>query len=167
MNSEATGPARGFPFFRSRVCAPTASRWCVHPVGTAPHVGDRARCALPQVGGHALAHVAPLELRVDGPGEVTGRIWERGVGPTLASGGIVNPLLDPTIELHDGNGAVIGFNDDWKDGQTQPLFATQLNPTNDREAAIVAFLAPGNYTAVVRGRGDTIGVALVEAYRVP
>jgi hypothetical protein len=91
----------------------------------------------------------------------------RAIGPTLASGGIVNPLLDPTIELHDGNGAVIGSNDDWKDGQTQPLFATQLNPTNDREAAIVAFLAPGNYTAVVRGRGDTVGVALVEAYRVP
>ena len=91
----------------------------------------------------------------------------RAIGPTLASVGIVNPLLDPTIELHDGNGGVIGFNDDWKDGQTQPLFATQLNPTNDREAAIVAFLAPGDYTVVVRGKGDTTGVALVEAYRVP
>jgi hypothetical protein len=76
-------------------------------------------------------------------------------------------LLDPTIEVHDGNGVVIGFNDDWKDGQTQSLFATQLNPTNDREAAIVAFFAPGNYTAIVRGKGETTGVALVEAYRVP
>ena len=91
----------------------------------------------------------------------------RAIGPTLTSVGIVNPLLDPTIEVHDGNGAVIGFNDDWKDGQIQPLLATQLNPTNDREAAIVAFLAPGNYTAVVRGKGDTTGVALVEAYRIP
>ena len=91
----------------------------------------------------------------------------RAIGPTLSSSGIVNPLLDPTIELHDGNGAVIGFNDDWKDGQIQAVFATQLNPTDDRESAIVAFLAPGNYTAVVRGKGDTTGVALVEAYRVP
>ena len=29
------------------------------------------------------------------------------------------------------------------------------------------FLAPGNYTAVVRGKNNTTGVALVEAYRVP
>ncbi|HEX7518041.1 MAG TPA: SGNH/GDSL hydrolase family protein [Chthoniobacterales bacterium] len=91
----------------------------------------------------------------------------RAIGPTLTSSGITNPLLDPTIELHDGNGAVIGINDNWKDGQVQAVLATQLAPTDDRESAIVAFLAPGNYTAVVRGKGDTTGVALVEAYRVP
>ena len=92
----------------------------------------------------------------------------RAIGPTLASSGIVNPLLDPTIELHDGNGAVIGFNDNWKDVQVQAVNATQLAPTDDREAAIVApFLTPGNYTAVVRGKNGTTGVALVEAYRVP
>jgi phospholipase/lecithinase/hemolysin len=91
----------------------------------------------------------------------------RAIGPTLASSGIVNPLPDPKVELHDGNGAIIGQNDDWKEGQTQPLFATLLNPSNDREAAVVAFLAPGNYTAVVRGKNDTTGVALVEVYRVP
>jgi phospholipase/lecithinase/hemolysin len=91
----------------------------------------------------------------------------RALGPALTGVGIVDPLLDPTIELHDGNGAVIGFNDNWKDGQTQSLFATLLSPNNDSEAAIVAFLAPGNYTVVVRGKGDTTGVALVEAYRVP
>ena len=91
----------------------------------------------------------------------------RAIGPTLASSGIANPLLDPTIELHDGNGAVIGSNDNWKDGQLQAVMATQLAPTDDRESAIVAFLAPGNYTAVVRGNGGTTGVALVEAYRIP
>ena len=92
----------------------------------------------------------------------------RAIGPTLASSGIVNPLLDPTIELHDGNGAVIDFNDNWQDSQVQAVKATQLAPADDREAAIVApFLTPGNYTAVVRGTGDTTGVALVEAYRIP
>ena len=91
----------------------------------------------------------------------------RAIGPTLASSGIANPLLDPTIELHDGNGVVIGFNDNWKDSQIQAVRATQLAPTDNRESAIVAFLAPGNYTAVVRGKGNTTGVALVEAYRVP
>ena len=77
----------------------------------------------------------------------------RAIGPSLTSSGIANPLLDPTIELHDGNGAVIGFNDNWKDGQLQAVLATQLSPTDDRESAIVApFLTPGNYTAVVRGK---------------
>ena len=90
----------------------------------------------------------------------------RAIGPTLASAGITNPLLDPTIELHDGNGTVIGFNDDWKNGQAQAVVATQFAPSDDRESAIVAFLTPGNYTAVVRGKGNTTGVALVEVYRI-
>src|SRR6185295_808552 len=38
----------------------------------------------------------------------------RAIGPSLASSGIANPLLDPTIELHDGNGATLAFNDDWR-----------------------------------------------------
>ena len=92
----------------------------------------------------------------------------RAIGPTLASSGIVKPLLDPTVEVHDENGVVVGFNDNWKDSQMQAVSATRLAPTDDREAAIVApFLTPGNYTAVVRGKDDTTGVALVEAYRIP
>lgn len=92
----------------------------------------------------------------------------RALGPTLANAGIVNPLLDPTIELHNNNGAVIGFNDNWKASQMQAVNATVLAPTDEQEAAIVApFLTPGNYTAVVRGKDNTTGVALVEAYRIP
>ena len=92
----------------------------------------------------------------------------RAIGPSLANSGIANPLLDPTIELHDGNGASLAFNDDWRSPQLQAVYATLLAPTDDRESAIVApFLAPGNYTAIVRGKGDTTGVALVEAYRIP
>ena len=91
----------------------------------------------------------------------------RVIGPTLTSSGIVGPLLDPTIQLFDGNGTVIGFNDNWKDTQPQAVRATNLAPLDDRESAIVAFLPPGNYSAVVRGKGDTTGVAVVEAYRLP
>jgi len=90
----------------------------------------------------------------------------RAIGPSLADAGIADPLPNPTIELHDGNGAVIGFNDNWGDTQVQAVRATQLVPTDDREATLVApFLTPGNYTAIVRGEGETTGVALVEAYR--
>jgi hypothetical protein len=88
----------------------------------------------------------------------------RAIGPSLTQQGITNPLLDPTLELHDGNGAVIAFNDNWRDSQQAEIQATGLAPSNDLESAIVATLAPGNYTAIVRGKNDTIGVALVEAY---
>ena len=92
----------------------------------------------------------------------------RALGPTLANAGIANPLLDPTIELHNNNGALIGFNDNWKDSQMQAVNATVLAPAYEQEAAIVApSLTSGNYTAVVRGKDNTTGVALVEAYRIP
>ena len=92
----------------------------------------------------------------------------RAIGPSLAASGITHPLLDPTLELHDGNGAVIAFNDNWNDSQVQAVRATQLAPTDDHESAFVTpFLTPGNYTAIVRGNGGTTGVALVEAYRLP
>jgi plastocyanin len=95
------------------------------------------------------------------------RVIVRAIGPSLAQHGITNPLQDPTLELHNGNGAVIAFNDNWKDSQQAEIQATGLAPTNDLESAIVATLAPGNYTAIVRGKNDTIGVALVEVYDLP
>lgn len=91
----------------------------------------------------------------------------RVLGQTLTAAGITEPLLDPTLELFDQNGTSLDFNDNWKLGQPQAVIATELAPSDDRESAIVAFLAPGNYTAVVRGKNDTTGVALVEAYRLP
>jgi phospholipase/lecithinase/hemolysin len=92
----------------------------------------------------------------------------RALGPTLSSFGIVNPLADPTLELYDGNGSQIAVNDDWQNPQIQAVRATNLAPSNTKESAIVhAFLSPGNYTAVVRGKNNSTGVALVETYRIP
>ena len=92
------------------------------------------------------------------------RVIVRAIGPSLAQHGITNPLRDPTLELHNGNGAAIAFSDNWKDTQEAQIQATGLAPTNDKESAIVRTLTPGNYTAIVRGRNNTMGVALVEAY---
>lgn len=91
----------------------------------------------------------------------------RALGPSLASSGIANPLADPMIELRDANGILIGSNENWQDSQLQAKRATQLAPADDLESAVVAFLDPGQYTAIVRGEGGTTGVALVEAYRLP
>ena len=87
----------------------------------------------------------------------------RATGPSLP---LTNALADPTLELHDENGAVIGFNDNWRTDQATEIIATTLAPTNDAESAIVATLSPGLYTAIVRGKGDTTGVALVETYQL-
>jgi hypothetical protein len=48
--------------------------------------------------------------------------------------------------------------------QESEIQATGIPPTNDFEAAIDATLAPGSYTAVVKGKNGASGVALVEVY---
>jgi glucose/arabinose dehydrogenase len=89
-------------------------------------------------------------------------------GPSLPSQ-ISNPLADPTLELHDGNGALVRFNNDWHDDATQAaqITATGLQPSNNLEPAIFAGLAPDVYTAIVRGNGGGTGIGLIEVYMVP
>jgi hypothetical protein len=97
----------------------------------------------------------------------------RAIGPELTRFGVPNVLADPTLELHDRTGALIAFNDDWHSTRiggiitTDQVSAIQSSgkaPTNGFESAIVATLPPGNYTAIVRGFGNTVGVGLVEVY---
>jgi hypothetical protein len=90
----------------------------------------------------------------------------RAVGPSLASLGVVNPLQDPTLELHDANGALFAFNDNWKDVQQEEIKATGHTPSDDNESAIFLALAPGGWTAIVRGKNGATGVALVEVFNV-
>ncbi|MEY2497601.1 MAG: hypothetical protein QOD12_1157 [Verrucomicrobiota bacterium] len=88
----------------------------------------------------------------------------RAIGPSLTGAGVIGEIADPILELHDGNGALIVTNDDWKDIQQEEIEATALAPSNDKEAAILASLKPGNYTAIVKGVNDTTGIAVVEAF---
>ncbi len=90
----------------------------------------------------------------------------RAIGPSLEAFGVADALQDPTLELHDGSGALIASNDNWKETQEEELEAAGLGPSDDREAAILIALGPGAYTAIVRGAGETSGVALVEAYNL-
>ncbi|PYJ09697.1 MAG: hypothetical protein DMF06_09035 [Verrucomicrobia bacterium] len=96
-----------------------------------------------------------------GGGSGTGRVILRALGPSLP---VAGALGNPTLELHDGNGALIAFNDNWRTDQQAEIIATGIPPSNDLEAAIVRNLPPGNYTAIVRGAGNSTGVALVETY---
>jgi hypothetical protein len=100
-------------------------------------------------------------------GNMSARMLIRAIGPSLASFGISNTLQDPTLELHDSQGGIIASNDNWVDSaDATAISATTLPPTDDRESAILATVPPGQYTAIVRGSGDSTGVALVEAYQL-
>ena len=90
------------------------------------------------------------------------RVVIRGLGSIY--GYVSGELYDPTLELHDSNGAVMAFNDNWADTQRTELLATTLQPFLDVNAAMVVMLPPGNYTAVVRGKDQNTGRGLVEAY---
>ena len=90
----------------------------------------------------------------------------RAVGPSLAGLGVTSPLQDPTLELHDANGVLFAFNDNWKDVQQAEIEATAHAPSDDNESAIFLALAPGSWTAIVRGKNGATGVALVEVFNL-
>jgi DNA-binding beta-propeller fold protein YncE len=93
------------------------------------------------------------------------KILVRAIGPSLAAFGVQGALPATTLELHDANGAVIS-NEGWRNTQEAEIIATTIPPSNDNEAAILATLVPGNYTAIVRGKNNTTGIGLVEAYNI-
>jgi hypothetical protein len=98
----------------------------------------------------------------------TSTVLVRAIGPSLP---VIGPLQDPVLELHDANGTTVETNDNWKvrsDGSSQQteIEATTIPPTNDLESALVYAAPPGAYTAVVRGKDNTVGVALVEVYNL-
>ncbi len=103
------------------------------------------------VGGSALANNA---------------VVVRAIGPSLAQAGVTNPLADPTLELRDSSGGIVISNDDWQDSQEDQITESGLAPSDPNEAAVYATLSAGNYTAVVRGAGETAGTALVEIYSI-
>lgn len=99
-------------------------------------------------------------------GVQTKTVLLRGLGPTLASAGVTGALQDPLLELHDSAGGLVAMNDNWKDTQEAAIRGTNIPLGDDRESAILQPLAPGGYTAIERGVGDTTGVGLVEVYDV-
>lgn len=92
----------------------------------------------------------------------------RAIGPSLAEAGITDPLSDPTLTLVNGQGTQIDFNDNWQDNPAAAAIeASTVAPNDPNEAAVLQTLAPGRYTAIVRGAGSATGTGLVEAYALP
>jgi glucose/arabinose dehydrogenase len=93
----------------------------------------------------------------------------RAIGPSLSQHGVRNVLADPTLELYDGNGALLESNDNWQADRDQAarIRGANLGPSNPLESAIWASLAPGNYTVIVRGKNNGVGIGLAEIYSLP
>jgi hypothetical protein len=88
-------------------------------------------------------------------------------GPSLSVNGtpVTGRMADPSLELHDANGALMTSNDNWKDSpERTEIEGSGLAPTDDKESAILRTLSPGAYTGVLTGKDNTTGIALVEVY---
>ncbi len=97
----------------------------------------------------------------------------RGVGPTLKDFGVSTALLDPVLKLTTALGAPVAENDDWSTSTNKAaIVAATAKLTfpfteGSLDAAILITLSAGNYTALISGKNDTTGVALVEVYEIP
>ena len=141
----------------------TGGRYCAN----VSQLGNISTRALVQTGDNVVIG----GFMVQGPQPK--RIIIRAVGPELTQYGVPNPLGNPTLELHDDRGALIGSNDNWThtiiggiitSNQVHDIQASGYAPGDGRESAIIAELPAGNYTAIVRGVNNMTGVALVEVY---
>ena len=135
--------------------------------GASSSLGNISTRSFVQTGEHVM--IGGFIVQGTGPK----RVIIRAIGPELTQYGITDALANPRLELHNGTGALIATNDDWQttilggiitSNQVSDIQNSGHAPTAASESAIIADLQPGNYTAIVHGVSNTIGVALVEVY---
>lgn len=136
-----------------------------------------------QVGGPKLINLSTRgEVGRDGDilivgvvvsGERAKKLLIRGIGPTLGAFGVDGALADPQLQLYQGS-TLLRQNDNWSDSADVASLAEAARsvgaftlPDGSKDAVLLVYLAPGSYTAQIRGAGSTTGVALVEVYEVP
>ncbi|GAB5558608.1 MAG: hypothetical protein SynsKO_02550 [Synoicihabitans sp.] len=102
----------------------------------------------------------------DGPEK---EILIRAVGPTLRDFGVNGAITQPTLEILNSEDQVVASNTAWT-AELNPVFETVgafALLADSADAALLAKLAPGAYTAIVRPSENTaFGEALVEVYDV-
>ncbi len=101
-----------------------------------------------------------------GNGAAREKVIIRALGPSLK--GVANVLPDPTLSVHNGDGARLIANDNWKDNalQAAKIIATGLAPENDLESAAVINVSPGQYTAIIAGKDGVAGIGVAEVYHL-
>ena len=128
------------------------------PVAQALNISTRVRVETGSgvmIGGFIISGNAPKTVAL------------RGIGPSLGAFGLADLLADPTLELLASGGALIKQNDNWQESaEADQLSALGLAPGNPNESGLIATLDPGDYTAVLAGKGGGTGVGVVEVYDV-
>jgi len=176
----ATGFQPGNPLESAivRTLQPGSYSAIVRGNGSTPGIGLVEVYDLDQAANSKLANIASrgfvdtgnnvmIAGLVIGPaGGGSTRILVRAIGPSLTNFGINGALQNPTLDLVNSNGVILRSNDNWPDSQESELERLALQPSDERESALIVGLIPGNYTAIVRGVGGTTGVGLVEIYNV-
>ena len=103
-------------------------------------------------------------------GNTARTVLVRAIGPGLAAFGVTGTMPDPQLGLFSG-GSQVAANDNWG-GDAQLTAAANavgafgIADAASKDAILLITLAPGSYTAEVRGAGGG-GGALVEVYEVP
>ena len=147
----------------------TGGRYCAQSPSVPARLGNISTRAFVQTGDNVMIGGFIVQ------GSQPKRVIIRAIGPELTQFGVPDALANPTLELHDGMGALIASNNTWlhtiiggiiTSNQVGEIQASGHAPGDPRESAIIADLPAGNYTAIVRGVNNTTGVALVEVYNL-
>jgi rhamnogalacturonan endolyase len=139
----------------------------IRPAGAAPMLPQLANISvLTRTGTGASTLIAGFS--VTGTGSRTMLI--RGVGPTLATFKVPDPLADPTLTLFTGSTA-LAVSNDWSSEPVADDIASTADalgafplPRSGRDAVLLPTLSPGTYTAHVGATDAGAGMALVEIY---
>ena len=132
------------------------------PVMATLSTGMTARQRSTEVSSEGWPVAGSMSLTFSGNGIV--KVIVRALGPTLSQFGVTNVLADPTLEVRDVSGNLLATNDNWQDTQQAEIQASGKAPPNNNESAIIIERPPANTTAIVRGKNNTTGNALVEVY---
>lgn len=98
-------------------------------------------------------------------GGQTKQIIVRGIGPSLQNSGVNDALANPSLQLFNANGTQLSANDDWQQGpDASTIQGFGLAPGSSFEAALMATLSPGSYTAVENPAPNDGGIGLIEIY---
>jgi len=105
------------------------------------------------------------------PAGASKRVLVRAVGPGLAVFGVSGVLAQPVLQLQAG-ATTVAQNTNWTTSTDRDAISAGSSQAgafalSAGDSALIATLAPGNYTVLVTGSGGTSGIALVEVYELP
>jgi hypothetical protein len=106
-------------------------------------------------------------------GSVPKQLLIRGIGPGLVQFGVDEVLLTTELSVYAGD-RMIARNVGWGSASESAAIAAAASKvgafgltSGSADSALLAFFAPGAYTAQVTGVGNAAGNALIEVYEVP